>query len=304
MNAPHPLHALVGESEIMARLRARIRHYARVDAPVLIQGPTGTGKELAARALHRLAGEGRPFVAVNCANLPPSLATAQLFGTEPGGFTGAVRRRGCIREAAGGTLFLDEIADLPPEVQGGLLRALEYRTFSPVGGQPIEVAPFRLICASHIDLQARVREGKFRADLLYRIEGLVLRTPALETHLSDLPALVSAFSAQPGRWPEATLTALRKRPWPGNVRQLKHQIAAAELEADFERAGSPVRPRHLPPIATTTHSSAKYAGMTLREIKQRACVDALDHHNGNARAAARALAISPTTLYQHLPTAR
>lgn len=300
MNAIDPLHTLIGSSPTMMALRRRVGHLAGATEPVLIQGPTGTGKELVARALHQLAHDpSAPLVAVNCATLPPTLATAELFGTEPGGFTGATRRPGVIREAAGGTLLLDEIGELAPEVQGGLLRVLECGELIPVGGAPRRAAAFRLICATHRDLSALVAEGRFRADLLYRIDVLRIRTPALSERLSDLPELLDAFSADGARWGQAALSALARRPWPGNVRQLKHEIRAAELEADLEESVE-IKPAHIR-RSTPDKSAWPLAGLTLHQIKQRACAEAVEHHNGNVRAAALALGVSPNTLYRHLP---
>lgn len=289
----------------MQRLRRRIRHYARVDLPVLIHGPTGSGKELAARALHQLAaqasdGSAPPFVAVNCAHLPPTLATAELFGTEPGGFTGATRRPGLVRRAAGGTLFLDELAELDPGAQASLLRLLDHAEIAPVGGPPQRCPSFRLICATHRDLHALAHEGRFRWDLLYRVEGLILRTPPLSDRLSDLPVLLRHLATAPHRWSDAAIEALAHRPWPGHVRQLRQIIEAATLEATLDQGpDGQVLPHHLR-SPTGPDERWPLVGLSLAEIKRRACVETLRAHNNNARAAARTLGISPTTLYTYL----
>jgi DNA-binding NtrC family response regulator len=226
--------ALVGESEAIVRLRTAIVRAAASAANVLIEGETGTGKELVAQAIH--AGSTRakgPFVAVNCAEIAESLFESELFGHVRGAFTGAVAdRRGLLEHAAGGTLLLDEIEDLPRGAQVKFLRVLQNRQFKPVGSSRYLRFDARVIAASNRDLERLVEEGTFRRDLYFRLDVLRIRVPPLRERREDIPRLARHFVARYnarngtrfGELSAAAVEALSKRDWPGNVRELENLI--------------------------------------------------------------------------------
>jgi two-component system nitrogen regulation response regulator NtrX len=233
---------LVGDSPAMVQLRAQVARVAEADAPVLVSGENGTGKEIVARNLHltgpRVAG---PFVPVNCAAIPHELVESELFGHEKGSFTGAAERRiGHFESASGGTLFLDEIGDMPLAAQAKVLRALETREIMRVGGaKPIPV-DIRVVAATNADLARAVEAKTFRMDLFYRLNVIPLRVPALRERAADVPALAAHFlaqiSAKAGRTPPAlsaeAAALLAAQEWPGNVRQLRNVLEAAQVFAD------------------------------------------------------------------------
>jgi DNA-binding NtrC family response regulator len=223
------LHGLVGSSPPMERLRRSIKKVAAVDTPVLVLGPTGSGKELVARALHALSPRrDQPLVSVNCGAFTEALVEAQLFGHEKGTYTGADKaRQGYLAETRRGTLFLDEIAELPLLLQTKLLRVLESRTYRSLGASTDSRFDGRLVAATHVDLPARISEGRFRQDLFYRLEVLAVRVPALNERKEDIPALVEHLSREAPRrlqYSDGALAALMQRDWPGNVRQLRNFI--------------------------------------------------------------------------------
>jgi len=223
-----PESGMVYSSRLMADFMEMLRRVAPNDATVLISGETGTGKELAARACHDLSGRwDKPFVTVNCGAIPGTLMESELFGHTKGAFTGAGQAsKGKIRASQGGTLFLDEIAEIPLELQPKLLRVLESKQVDPVGGTgPVEV-DFRLVCATHRNLEDETARGRFREDLLYRINVLQLDLPSLRERPEDVTPLWEHFTLLHGGQdlvaePEL-MEALKKRPWPGNVRELKN----------------------------------------------------------------------------------
>jgi DNA-binding NtrC family response regulator len=220
---------LVGESKAMEALRANIRKVAASDRPVLVTGPTGAGKEVAVAAIHALSpAAGAPFLDVNSSALPSNLVESQLFGHERGAFTGADRaQEGALSIVGRGTLFLDEIAELPFELQAKLLRVLETRRFRPVGSAQSRAFEGRVICATHVDLPARVEAGTFREDLYYRLNVLEIRVPGLEERREDIPALIDHFAARqttPLIFSDEARRTLAGAAWPGNVRQLKNAI--------------------------------------------------------------------------------
>jgi DNA-binding NtrC family response regulator len=223
------LAALVGASEPMARLRGAIQRVALSDRPVLVTGPTGSGKELVVGAIHALgAHPEEPLLDLNCGAIPEALIESQLFGHERGAFTGADRRQeGYFTAVRQGTLFLDEIAELPLSLQAKLLRVLEAGRFRPVGSTTEQRFTGRIVAATHADLEARVARGSFREDLFYRLNVLAVRIPPLEERRADIPALVAHFAGQqrrPLRFSEEAIAALCRTSWPGNVRQLRNLI--------------------------------------------------------------------------------
>ena len=236
---------LVGDSPAMRALRATVQRVAATDATVLIQGPTGSGKELVAEAVHRESQrQGGPLVKVNCAALVETLLLSELFGHERGAFTGASsRRRGRFELAEGGTLFLDEIGDISARTQVALLRVLQDGTFERVGGTTQLRSDVRVVCATHRDLKAMVETGEFREDLYYRLCGMVVEVPSLKERLEDLADLSAALlvvaqqrsGIRPLPLSEDALRLMQRHDWPGNVRELENALRAAALFASGEQ---------------------------------------------------------------------
>jgi DNA-binding NtrC family response regulator len=231
---------LIGGSARMLEVSRRIRLVAKRTTTVLIQGPTGTGKELVAHAVHRLSPRAdRPFIALNCAAIPEALLEAELFGHARGAFTGAVQRRtGRIEAANGGTLFLDEIGEMPLALQSKLLRFLESGELQRVGeNEPVRV-DVRIVAATHQSLARRAQEGSFRADLYYRLAVFCIQTPALAEHLEDLAPLMehflktSAGGDAPKQLSSEAVGLLAAHSWPGNVRELQHVLERASILAE------------------------------------------------------------------------
>ena len=219
----------LGGSETMKRVLARLEKVAGSDLPVLVRGETGTGKELAARAIHELSTRRNgPFVSENCAALADGLLEAELFGHEKGAFTGAGESRdGLFQRAHGGTLFIDEVGDMSPQMQAKLLRALQEGEVRRVGGNDAVKVDVRVIAATHRNLDEMVKDGRFRADLLFRLHVLEVSMPPLRERLEDIPILAEHFLERnaretPGKEPlllaEAALDTLLAHEWPGNVR--------------------------------------------------------------------------------------
>jgi formate hydrogenlyase transcriptional activator len=235
---------IVGSSEPLRNVLQQLRKVAPSDATVLIRGETGTGKELVARAIHRQSSRSsRAFIAVNCAAIPPSLISSELFGHEKGAFTGATQRRiGRFEASNGGTIFLDEVGDLPPEVQISLLRVLQEREIERIGSARPIVLDVRVLAATHRDLDELVSEGKFREDLLYRLNVLPIRMPSLRERAADIPLLVEYFIGRFGKKAgkkfrtidKNSLKLLQEYAWPGNVRELQNVIERAVILSDSD----------------------------------------------------------------------
>jgi propionate catabolism operon transcriptional regulator len=321
------LNDLRGASAAMERLRQSVVLYARSPATVLIQGETGSGKELVAQAIHRESprrAANRPFVAVNCGAIAESLLESELFGHEEGAFTGARRggHAGLFEAANGGTLFLDEIGEMPLALQTRLLRVLEEREVMRVGGTrpvPIEV---RVISATHCDLEARVREGRFRADLFYRLAVLRLALPPLRARAEDVPALaewslkhaLATLDARPHPNLAAEIAActplLQAYAWPGNVRELRNLmerlalfLAAEPLQAltpSFLLSVAPELGQPGPAPAAPAPSSAAASTTPAPAARRESAADVLARCGGRRDAAARHLGISRTTLWRRL----
>jgi len=235
---------IVGTSPALTAVLSRVSKVAVSDSTVLITGETGTGKELVARAIHRLSRRAsRAFVAVNCAVIPRDLIASELFGHEKGAFTGAIQRRlGRFELAHGGTIFLDEVGELSPDIQVALLRVLQEREFERVGGRDRIQVDVRVIAATNRDLSAAVTDGVFRRDLFYRLNVFPLEMPALRERREDIPVLVEYFIGRYARRAGKTFRRVAKRtldrlgsyPWPGNVRELQNVIERSVIVSDTD----------------------------------------------------------------------
>ncbi|MGA9723546.1 MAG: sigma-54-dependent Fis family transcriptional regulator [Candidatus Binatus sp.] len=268
---------IVGSSEALRRVLREIAKVAPSDSTVLILGETGTGKELLARAIHKRSKRAdRAFIGVNCAAIPPSLVASELFGHEKGAFTGATQRRlGRFESANGGTIFLDEVGDLPPEVQVTLLRVLQEREIERVGGNNPIAVDVRVIAATHRDLNVLVAEGKFRKDLLYRLNVVPIEMPPLRERAADIPLLAEYFIDRFGKRAgkkfrtigKKSLKVLQAYGWPGNVRELQNVIERAVILSDGDNLAVDETwlKRELPPAASRT---ATLGGNLVRHEKE------------------------------------
>jgi DNA-binding NtrC family response regulator len=283
------------------RLFALVQRLAASDVTVLLQGETGVGKEVVARALHRGGPRARgPFVAINCGSLPDAIAESELFGHERGAFTGAhTRRVGAFERARGGLLLLDEVSELSPASQTRLLRVLQERAVLPVGASRELPVDLRVVAATNRDLAADVAAGRFREDLYYRLNVLTVVIPPLRDRPGDLLPLAEHTAARTGRslrFDPDFLAALRRHRWPGNVRELRHAITAAAALAE----GDELRAEHLPPAIAARVSGEGPRGEGLRdqraEFERAAVVDALRRHRQNQSHAALELGISRRAL--------
>jgi two-component system response regulator HydG len=316
---------IVASGPEMKEVLQAIARVAPTSSTVLLRGATGTGKELAARAIHEESSRhNRPFVAVNCSALAEGMLESELFGHARGAFTGAIaERKGLFEEASGGTLFLDEVGDVSQAMQAKLLRALQEREITRVGTvKPIPV-DVRVIAATHHDLEGMVESGRFRADLYFRLKVFQIRIPDLKDRLADIPALVAgAIAAWNSRVPdpsrqiagatEETLQILQNYDWPGNVRELMAAIEHACIVCD----GNRILPCHLPPEirepelepeaeetavadARGNDSSRRYQAPD-PQAERDAIRQALREADGNRTRAAAALGMGRTTLWQKL----
>jgi two-component system response regulator HydG len=294
---------MVGQSPSLVRLRTEIRKAGPSDAPVLIAGESGSGKELVARALHGCTPRKRaPFVAVNCGALPTSLIHSELFGHERGSFSGATSsRRGLIESASGGTLFLDEIAELPLETQATLLRFLqEHRIVRVGGGLEIEVDA-RIIAASHVDLAAAVAAGTFRADLYFRLNVLSLAVPPLRERKQDIPALArhmyertkAGYRTAARGFHSGALEAMLGHDWPGNVRELSNRVQRAVVMTEHAL----IRPDDLGlgQVSRVSMENLEEARVAAEKNAIRSSLERVSH---NVTLAARDLGVSRMTLYR------
>jgi two-component system, NtrC family, response regulator len=304
---------LVYRSQAMREVVERAMAVADTDIAVLVQGETGTGKEVLARAIHAHSQRSDgPFVAVNCAGLNPNLVESELFGHEAGAFTGATRRRkGRFEVSNRGTLLIDEVDDLPPETQVRLLRCLQEHTFERVGSSTPIATDVRVICATKNDLSDLVAEGSFRQDLFYRVNSVVIELPPLRERVDDIPPLASLFCGQArggepcdaDAWTTDAMGALLSHSWPGNVRELKHAVEHAVAFAgdgligvdhlpDSLRRGGPASPLELNLPAEGAVSMIELIG----ECERRLIDWALLRAGGNQARAAELLSIPRTTL--------
>ena len=308
LEAKSQFHDLIGKCRPMQDVYRQIRNLAPVDSTVIIEGETGTGKELVARALHDSSPrKDHPFLAVNCAGLTESLLGSQLFGHKKGAFTGAHSdHRGFFEAAHGGTLFLDEIGDMPAPVQTSLLRVLQEKEITRLGESQPRKVDVRIICATHHDLQEQVARQAFRADLLYRIRVGRIHLPPLRERHEDLPLLIWAFVGQCRKAmgklfvqdvSAEALQRLNRYHWPGNIRELKSVIEYAVLQCD----GDTIQPGHFPPELLESSDPAVPAADPTPTVKDRdRLLGALKATNGNRARAAHLLGISRATFYRWL----
>jgi two-component system, NtrC family, C4-dicarboxylate transport response regulator DctD len=292
---------LIGRSNAMIDLRRKVRTIGPTDADVLIIGETGTGKEVTARALHDLSARAnKPFVAINCAALPASLFESELFGHEAGAFPGAVRARfGRFELARGGTILLDDVGSMPLEMQGKLLRVIQERVISRLGSNdPLEL-DVRFIATSRVDLEAEVAAGRFRADLLYRLNVITLHIPPLSARLEDIPLLFMQLLAEaaaryrrdPVPVPPGVIAAIAERSWPGNVRELRN--AADRYALDLGLPFAETAP------ATGSTEPERLADRVAAHEK-RIIENALMAHRGSLKPVYESLGLSRKSLYEKM----
>jgi two-component system response regulator HydG len=303
--------AIVGQAPAFRAFMDMLRQAATSSATVLLLGETGTGKELAARAVHELSPRVKaPFVAVNCGALPESILEAELFGVERGAFTGAVaRREGRFERADGGTLFLDEVGEMTLQAQVKLLRVLQDGELERLGGTQTVRVDVRLVAATNRDLEAEVKAGRFREDLYYRLNVVELRVPSLASRREDIPLLADHFLRRyaakhnkpvRGFAPDA-LSALEDYAWPGNVRELEHAVERMVVLARAESIGL----EDLPQAVRRGPRGAAGAlvipiGTPMEEVERRVIHETLRHTRGDKTLAARLLGIAARTIYRKL----
>jgi DNA-binding NtrC family response regulator len=311
------LDAIVGSSAGMEQVRSMIQRLATSDTTtVLIEGESGSGKEVVARAIHfRSARAERPFLQVNCAALPEPLLESELFGHERGAFTDAhTQKRGLFESAEGGSVMLDEIGDLPPGGQAKLLRLLENKTFRRVGGVQELRTDVRVIAATNVNLEERVQEGRFRADLFFRLNVVRIAVPPLRDHPEDVPTLTAHFVARFNQEMKrnvrgvsaGAMEMLRSYYWPGNVRELRNVIERSFI---LHAGADEIRPEHLTPElrrAAPARKSDKIVpniteeGLVLDDVEKKLIGEAMERASGNQSKAARLLGVSRDTLRYRL----
>ena len=309
----HSFGKIIGKNKKMQHLFTQIQRAAVGDITVLIQGETGTGKELVAKSIHdHSPRKTAPFVAVNCAAIPTELIESELFGHERGAFTGAIAQRiGKFEQANTGTLFLDEIGDMPPALQAKLLRVLEEWEFQRIGDTKTIAIDIRVLAATHRNLTDTAKNSDFRSDLYHRLAAFCIRIPPLRERREDIPILAHYFlekytaaAEKPIRAISAdTLQMLMQHDFPGNVRELKNAIESAVLSETTDQ----IKPQSLPLHLTQNGSQAAIGSPTdttvilsLDEVERRAIVHALKVMENNIPDAARALGIGRSTLYRKL----
>lgn len=309
----YSLENFTGSSEAMQKVYARIRQAAKSNANVLIEGPSGTGKELVAQALHNLSARSKgPFVAVECAALSSTLLESELFGHEKGAFTDAIKeRQGRFELADGGTLFLDEISEIDASTQVKLLRVLETRTFQRVGGSKDIKTDIRIVAATNRDLRQYVAEGKFREDLYYRLNVIDIHLPALKDRPGDIALLVNRFLKEFCREngvkakvvePEA-MRALENYDWPGNVRELRNAVEKMVVLSEGERLGMDDLPYEIAHARTREASVPAVmagSGVNIKEMEKAKILSTLERFHYNKTRAAEELGISRRTLHRKL----
>lgn len=322
VNDKYALEKITGESDAMKKVFATIRQVAPSDATVLIEGASGTGKELVAHAIHNLSPRAKgPYVAVECAALTPTLLESELFGHEKGAFTGAFQRKaGRFEGANHGTIFLDEISEISPSTQVKLLRVLETRSFERVGSSESIKVDIRIIAACNRSLAKLVAEGKFREDLYYRLNVVDIKLPALKDRAGDIPLIAMRYlkefaEANGGKVAgisPAAMKLLESYPWPGNVRELRNTmekmvVLSTKSVLDVDDVPDSIKISQRIPGEILQSQAAGVAGaaaaagnLTLDELERRRIAEAMNQARGNRSKAAALLGISRSTLYRKL----
>ena len=300
LDEKYGMDGIVGNSPALQKVFRMIRQAAPTDATVLIQGPSGTGKELVARAIHNLSNRSKgPFVAVEFAAISPNLLESEMFGYEKGAFTGATSRRiGRFESANHGTIFLDEISEMPLDLQVKLLRVLQEREFQRVGSNETVKTDIRIVAATNRDLAAYVREGRFREDLYYRLNVIDMHLPALKERAGDVPLLVNRFLGEFGGKsvsPEA-MRLLEAYSWPGNVRELRNVVEKMCVLSQTGEIGVDDVPDEMRTDAPKILSTSG----TLGETEKAKILAVLEEVGGNRTKAAERLGISRRTIYRKL----
>jgi formate hydrogenlyase transcriptional activator len=294
---------VIGKSPALESVLEQVEQVAPTDSTVLIQGETGTGKELIAHAIHNLSSRcGRPFVRLNCAAIPLDLLESELFGHEKGAFTGAIAQKiGRFELADKGTLFLDEVGDIPPALQPKLLRVLQEQEFEPLGSTRTHQVDVRLVAATNRNLMEMANRGEFRSDLYYRLNVFPVLLPPLRERREDIPALVAHFveiygrrmSRQIGHIPPTTMSALTSYQWPGNIRELQNLIERAVILSDDGVLPNPL------PMTGTLDDTTSPAATTLKDSERILILRTLKLVNwiiGGPKGAAVKLGLKRTTL--------
>ncbi|MFL5271862.1 MAG: sigma 54-interacting transcriptional regulator [Anaeromyxobacteraceae bacterium] len=296
---------IIGAGASMREVYRRIEKVAATDVSVLVQGETGTGKELVAREIHRRSPRAAgPFVAVNCGAIPEALLESELFGHVRGAFTGAIATRpGKFQASHGGTLFLDEIGDMPPQLQVKLLRALQERTVTKVGDTRAEVVDLRVVAATNRVLEEEIRAGRFREDLYYRLNVISIGLPPLRDRGDDVVVIARFFLAKYARefasqargFAPAAAVALRKYAWPGNIRELENRVKKAVVLADRPLVAPEdldLGPDALAPVLPLAQAKEEFQKRYINEV--------LDRNAGNRTKTAKDLGVDPRTIFRHL----
>jgi DNA-binding NtrC family response regulator len=302
--------SMVGRSTTMRDVYRLIRQAAATDIPVLLSGETGTGKELAALAIHELSARSQaPCLPVHIGALPPDLVASELFGHEHGAFTGATAlRRGCFETAAGGTVFLDEIATIDEKMQISLLRLLETSEFCRIGSRANIPTDVRIIAASNANLAEEIRRGHFREDLYYRLEVLHITMPPLRERYGDIHLLADHFIKQACDDFQKTIrgissdfaSCLEAYPWPGNVRELKNVLQRAVISCPSDILETAQLPRRISQFRNEDLTLTVRVGMTLEEVEKELIIRTLDHADYNRTRTSEMLNISRRSLYNKI----
>jgi formate hydrogenlyase transcriptional activator len=300
---PRRFEQVIGKSPALEAVLEQVERVAPTDSTVLIQGETGTGKELIARAIHNLSSRcGRSFIKLNCAAIPLDLLESELFGHERGAFTGAIAQKiGRFELADKGTLFLDEVGDIPPALQPKLLRVLQEQEFERLGSARTHQVDVRLVAATNRDLMEMVNRGEFRSDLYYRLNVFPVLLPPLRARRDDIPALVTHFVEISGRRmgrqiehiPAETMSALSSYPWPGNIRELQNLIERAVILSDDGVLPNPLPTAGIPAVVISP------AATTLRDSEHALILRTLEGVGwviGGPKGAAAKLGLKRTTL--------
>jgi transcriptional regulator with PAS, ATPase and Fis domain len=312
-----PKDPLIGQSNQILHLKQKVSKIAHLPYPVLIRGESGTGKELLAHLIHMTSRCTKPMVTLNCGAVPANLLYVELFGSTAHAFTGATHRNGLMMKAHNGVLFLDEIAELPLEAQSTLLRVLEQKEFYPLGSDQGKKVEFRLICATHRNLEEMIKLGQFREDLYHRIAGIELQIPPLRERLGDLSLLIYQFNEKLAQrlMPDAWI-CLRQYPWPGNIRELKNHLIRLDIDCDQKLIYAQDLPCY-PIVQASTHHQIKTRQDQSRQDQSRQVITRVNYPSlrakmveyiqsvfeecqGNVKLTAQRLCVSKNTVYRYL----